>query len=342
MVLNELKSYTPDDTKILHVTSVDFNSRSNMVRPVHLVQYDDNLPIIAVTLYNSGKIYKVPENYTSNIRFMKKDGTYIMNPALGCNEDRSVLYFEVTTNMTFVHGTFTPIVDIADENAHVAGSSPITVIIDQNPVQEGDIESSDEFLTLVEYIRDARESAEKAKASGDAAAESEKNAATSEQQAEAHRADAQASMEAAAASEANAAQSEQAAKASEEAAAQSKGEAEYWNQMAESWAHGGTSLRPEETTDNSKYYSEQAHNSATSASSDAASAKADAASAERYLEQTIEEGQNAVDKLNEALDMNLPQWNINFETGDLEYQGGRFDWQIARDTGHLMWEVVVW
>ena len=324
-MINELKEYTPDETKIIHTGSVDFNSRSNMVRPIHLVQYDDTLPIMALTLYNSGKIYSVPEKYTSNIRFMKKDGTYILNPALGCNTERNVLYFEVTQNMTFVHGTFNPIIDLADENAHVAGSSAFTVIIDQNPVQEDDIESSDEFITLVEYIRDARESANKAKQSEEAAAESQTAAAASEANALSHANDAEASMEAAAASAANAEQSAQAAALSKDDSATSAAQSEYWERLSESYAHGGTGSRDGEGTDNAKYYSDQAHNSATSASTDAASAKTDAANAERYLEQTIEEGQNALDRLNDALSNTLPQWNVNFETGNLEYQGGRFN-----------------
>ena len=340
-MINELKNYVPDATKILHVTSVDFNSRSNMVRPIHLVQYDDTLPIMAITVYNSGKIYKIPDKYTSNIRFMKKDGTYILNPALGCNEDRSVLYFEVTQNMTFVNGTFEPIIDIADENAHVAGSSSFTVIIDQNPVQEDDIESSDEFITLVEYIQDARESASKAKASEDEAKKSQTAAAASEANAKTYANNSAKSAEQSAASAANADQSAQAAKASEDAAAQSSGEAEYWNRFAESYAHGGTGMRDNEDTDNSKAYSDLAHNSAESASEDAASAKYDAADAKRYMEQTIEEGANALSKLEDALNVALPKWNVNFETGNLEYEGGRFAWEIYRDTGHLMWEVVM-
>ena len=340
-MINELKPYTPDANKIIHATSVDINTRSNLVRPVHLVQYDDSLPIIAVTVYNSGKIYNIPDKYTSNIRMTKKDGTVIFNPALGCNAERNVLYFEVTQNMTFVWGTFTPIIDIANEKGDVAGSSAITVIIDQNPVQEDDIESSDEFKTLVEYVEDARESADKAKKSEENAKASADKAAVSEKNAQTYANSAADSMNKAATSAANAAQSAQAAKLSENEAAKSKGEAEYWNQMAESYAHGGTGRREGEGTDNAMYYSNQASNSAASADEDAASASADAASAHRYLEQTIEEGKNAMDKLNDALGLALPKWQINWTTGNLEYEGGKFIWKIMRETGHLMWELAL-
>lgn len=40
--------------------------------------------------------YSIPANAEGNIRIKKKDGTYVYNPALGCNSDGTVLYFEVT------------------------------------------------------------------------------------------------------------------------------------------------------------------------------------------------------------------------------------------------------
>ena len=45
--------YTPDSNRVVHYTYADMTARQ-IVRPVHLVQYDQGLPIIAVKLYNDG------------------------------------------------------------------------------------------------------------------------------------------------------------------------------------------------------------------------------------------------------------------------------------------------
>ena len=51
--------YTPDSNRVVHHTYADMTARQ-IVRPVHLVQYDQGLPIIAVKLYNDGLEYTSP------------------------------------------------------------------------------------------------------------------------------------------------------------------------------------------------------------------------------------------------------------------------------------------
>ena len=222
-----LDTYTPKNTQIVHSTSVDFSSRP-IGEPVHIVQYDDRIPILAVSLYKDGQVYKVPTEASANIRWGKPDRKFVYNPAIGISADRSILYFEVTVQMVTVCGSAAPIVELEYSDGNAVGSSPITIIIDRNPIQHGDIESSDEYKTAKGYAEDAEKSAKaastsekNAKKSEDDASASAKAAKKSEENAKASENAAASSASAAKTSEGNAKKSEENAKASENAAASS-------------------------------------------------------------------------------------------------------------------------
>ena len=104
-------TYTP--TGISHTTSVDFSKRA-ISQPVHIVQYDRSLPILAVSLYNNGQLYRLPESTRVNIRFGKPDKSFVYNPALGCNSNRTIAYFEITQQMTLFDGEFYPVIELID------------------------------------------------------------------------------------------------------------------------------------------------------------------------------------------------------------------------------------
>lgn len=97
--------------------------------------------------------------------------------------------------------------------------------------------------------------------------------------------------------------------------------------LSESYAVGGTGTRTGEDADNSKYYSEQS--------------QACSQTAQSYAEQAEAAGDEAVNKINEALSTNIPQFTIDFITGHLKYQGGRFNFAVQNTTGHLLWEVAI-
>ena len=177
--------YTPASDKFVHNVSVDFRRRI-VNEHIHIVQYDNSLPIIAVTLYSDYSPYCVPANAECNIRLKKQDGTYVYNPALGCNDDRTIAYFEVTDQMTMFPGVLYPIIEIRI-GTNVAASGTIKVEIDRNPIQEGDIESTIEYKTIQGYVEividnalAAKTSEDNAKASENAAKDSQSKAKTSE------------------------------------------------------------------------------------------------------------------------------------------------------------------
>lgn len=169
-----MTDYTPESYRIVHLTTADFNKRI-LPRPIHIVQYDDSIPILAVSLYLDGNQYTIPNSAEMNIRFGKKDGTFVYNPALGCSSDRHTVYFEVTQQMTMNRGRFNPIVEIV-VGGNIAGSSCIDIEIDRNPIQETDIESNTEFITMQEYVYKAENASNNAKISEKKASESESSA----------------------------------------------------------------------------------------------------------------------------------------------------------------------
>lgn len=289
-------TYTPDSTKVVHTTSVDF-IRRYINAPIHIVQYDNRLSIIAVDLYSNGSVYAVPSGFTVNIRTKKSDGNFIYNSALGCNAARTKVYFEVTAQMCAVSGDEYPVVEIKNGD-EIAASGYFYMIVDPNPVLDSSIESASEGKAMQAYVTEARSwargdtgtrtdenvnnamyysnlsssQAAAAKVAADAAKNSENkastyasNASTSANAAYGHSVTASskaltaAEKATAAENSASAANSSKIdAEASATNAASSATGAAYSSRLAESWAIGGTGVREDEDNNNAKYWSDRA------------------------------------------------------------------------------------
>lgn len=139
-------NYSPPAAALIKATRADFDRR-DVVQPVHLVQYDDTLPVLAVALYKGGQPWTLPTGADVNLRMDKKDGHYVYNPALGVSSDRTTVYLAVTAQMTTGYGTFAPVVEVL-AGGGVAGMAALRLEIDRNPVQDGMIESTDEYKTV--------------------------------------------------------------------------------------------------------------------------------------------------------------------------------------------------
>ena len=163
-----VSNYTP--TGISHATSVDFSKRS-VNQPVHIVQYDRTLPILAVSLYNNGQLYRLSETMEVSIRLGKPDRTFVYNKALGCDSTRTIVYFEITQQMSLYDGEYYPVIEIMDGDK-IANSSTIYLVVDRNPVQHDYIESTVEYKELINYRDDAVKSGNEAKEAAKVAKES--------------------------------------------------------------------------------------------------------------------------------------------------------------------------
>lgn len=296
-----VSTYTPDSTKILHTAYADFVSRQ-IGRTIHVVQYDDSLPLLAVKLFSDGQPYTIPSNAEISIKLGKSDGKFVYNPALGCDSARHTAYFEITYQMVVLAETVSPIIEVRIGTS-IAASSSIGIIIDRNPIQREDIESISEWKVIeqaINYSKEAISAAASASASRSAAAVSESNAlvyrnaaqtaatnaansasaaSTSATKAKTSETNAANSASASATSatkskesETNAKVSETNAKTSETNAANSErkagekaSEADVYSIMSKSYAIGEGGIRSNEKTDNAKYYSEEAKNSSNDA-----------------------------------------------------------------------------
>ena len=215
--------YTPTSDRIIHETSVDFKKRAISER-IHIVQYDDSLPVIAVSLFADYIPFVVPESAVVNIRIKKQDGTFVYNKALGWNADRTVVYFEMSRQITVIPGVITPIVELKI-GKEVAASGVIVVEIDKNPVQDGDIESTYEYHAIEDSVEQAEDAAKRANESAQAALNSQTAAKESETKAKESEENAATSASEALTSQTTAKESETKAKESEENAATSASEA---------------------------------------------------------------------------------------------------------------------
>lgn len=153
-----ITTYVPDSSLILHETKVDFIKR-DIVEYVHVVQYDKNLSLLAIELYMDGEVYTLPPDSFVKIRWGKEDHTFVYKDALGCNEERNIVYFEVDQQMSYFYGAHYPILELAIDG-NFAGSSPVPVFVDRNPIQEGDIESQVIYPDIDEAVRICSEAAE--------------------------------------------------------------------------------------------------------------------------------------------------------------------------------------
>ena len=221
--MSKVTIYSPPSAAQVKNCTADFDLRRAPV-PINLVQFDKTIPILAVALYKGGTAYKLPEDAEANVRMGKRNNLYVYNPVLGCNEGRTLVYVAVTPQMTTQDGVFYPILEVL-AGGGVAGTSPLQLIIQRNPVQEGDLEDTSEAQTLADL-------ASQAAASANAAADSARIVQENKDAIQ----NANANMEAIKAAPANAT-----------AAAASAKE-------ARSWTVGDTASRPGEGMNNAKYY----------------------------------------------------------------------------------------
>lgn len=146
--------YEPLSTEHLKSCTVDFDSRPDK-KAVNLVQYDQTIPVLCVSLKKGGTEYKVPSDADVNIRMDKRDGYHVYNPALGVNAERTIAYFAVTPQMSTGWGDYYPIVEIT-VGGGIAGSAPIWLHFDRNPLPENAIISSDEYKTIQQLLEDVK------------------------------------------------------------------------------------------------------------------------------------------------------------------------------------------
>lgn len=171
------ENYTPSSTSIKHdiTASLVAGERPGVV---HITQYDQTLPIIAVRLMGNNVPYAVPAGAAVNFRARKPDGKYVYNPALGISADGSTAYIAVTPQTAAAAGKMRAVIEIVLDGA-IAATANFCIEIAANPVPQDAIDSQDEYLTIQDLAQRAFAAAEAAKESETSAANSASAAANS-------------------------------------------------------------------------------------------------------------------------------------------------------------------
>lgn len=170
----------PENSILFSVTAAIDNTRTS--RPLQLIQYDDTLPVVAVSLTQNSKPWIPPSGATIQVRVGKPDGHFVIADALGVDEN-GIVYFAVILQMTTAYGLASATLEFTDSG--VKNCAPITLEITPNPVSNESIESTDDYKSLVQILQQVQSLASSAEQSQQQAAASEAAAAQSAAEAKA-------------------------------------------------------------------------------------------------------------------------------------------------------------
>lgn len=125
--------------RIVHETYVDFVGRY-VSKPVHVVQGDHELPIVAVKLFVNGVQTSIADILSSgssevNVRCRDKKSNTVYMSALGVSPSADTIYFEITDEMTQTPGDVELVIEIK-VNGQIAQSSRVMLDVDRNPIKK--------------------------------------------------------------------------------------------------------------------------------------------------------------------------------------------------------------
>lgn len=137
---------TPEKFQIEQRVQIDFSYQGVPPR-VFAKQYDNNMRVVAVDLYNGGSDYTIPDGYAVNVRLDKKDGHHVYNPAL-FGSGNTIFIILTQQMLTFPGELMAEIEVVSAENVLKSG----VLIIDCDPsvIPNAAIVSTDEYKTVQE------------------------------------------------------------------------------------------------------------------------------------------------------------------------------------------------
>ena len=156
------------ETRLIQKATASVSSLSAAGR-LEVMQYDDTLPLVAVTLTNRGIHWAPPAGATLRVRMGKPDGKGVLNDALGTDENGAV-YFAFTRQMTAADGMGELSIQVETDEG-VKSSAILPVTIRRSPVSDDKIESGDEYQSLAQILDEAGGVIQQAGAAADTAAQ---------------------------------------------------------------------------------------------------------------------------------------------------------------------------
>lgn len=167
-------------TNILAEVALDFQNPTGLVRVVHAKQGDHGTRTIQFTFYNNGQPYTVPSGLTVSYCGTKKDGYGFdikMTLASG-----NVWNATLTKQVLAVAGRIPVEVKITD-GTNILKSMSFMLDIRPAALTDKTFQSSDDYQTFEEYLKEAEQHAKDAEAARAAAEAAKKDADSAKQQA---------------------------------------------------------------------------------------------------------------------------------------------------------------
>ena len=210
-------------TNILAEVALDFQNPTGLVRVVHAKQGDHGARTIQFTFYNNGQPYTVPSGLTVSYCGTKKDGYGFdikMTLASG-----NVWNATLTKQVLAVAGRIPVEVKITD-GTNILKSMSFMLDIRPAALTDKTFQSSDDYQTFEEYLKEAEQHAKDAEAARAAAVAAQKAAETAKAGAEAAKKDADSAKQQAITAQRAAETAEDGAEAAQQAAETAKTAAE--------------------------------------------------------------------------------------------------------------------
>lgn len=260
-IISLTNGQTIPDNRIISIVTASLIGNQNITSNISVIQYDNTLPVVGVNLLtNNNNQYMPSKSDTLCVRMGKHDGKGVVNECLGFDSNGTI-YFAVTQQMAAAYGMGRAVIEISNTDG-VKSSSVISINVVQNPVQEDQIESENEFKTVTELLQEVQTAIEILNNNQGALDYMDQHGdditnVSNHTDAIQTVADANTSVNIVAGNISNintAAQNIAAITAAPSYAQNAKNSAT----LAESWAIGGTGTRSGEDTNNAKYYAQQA------------------------------------------------------------------------------------
>lgn len=137
-----------EEQQILQKINLDF-ARAGIPPRVFAKQGDNNMRVVAVSLYNDGKAYKVPGGYAVNISAKKPDGKSVYNPAT--EVAGNVAYITLTQQMLAVHGIVSAEIEVV-RGPDTLKTEKWQINVEECANPENQVESTDEYKTIQQLL----------------------------------------------------------------------------------------------------------------------------------------------------------------------------------------------
>ena len=210
-------------TNILAEVALDFQNPTGLVRVVHAKQGDHGTRTIQFTFYNNGQPYTVPSGLTVSYCGTKKDGYgFDIKMILASG---NVWNATLTKQVLAVAGRIPVEVKITD-GTNILKSMSFMLDIRPAALTDKTFQSSDDYQTFEEYLKEAEQHAKDAEAARAAAVAAQKAAETAKAGAEAAKKDADSAKQQAIIAQRAAETAEDGAEAAQQAAETAKMAAE--------------------------------------------------------------------------------------------------------------------